>query len=270
MSRLIASVCLLFAVMAVFGAIVGFIMLVNRKSPKSARLNKADPKPAPLPADRRHQAEPVSSQCPSCGADLPADSPMGLCPQCLMKCALSRHNDNPQSGDHARDQRLPRPSSAPAVAALAPLFPQLEILELIGQGGMGAVYKARQTKLDRLVAIKILPAEWGNDTAFAERFTREARALARLSHSHIVTIHDFGESGGLFYLVMEYVDGCNLRQLLRSGPLQPELALAWSRKSAPPCNMPTARVWCIATSNLKTSSWTPKARSKSPISAWPS
>ena len=132
----------------------------------------------------------------------------------------------PSQPSRARPRAYRGPSSAPPVADLAPLFPQLEILELIGQGGMGAVYKARQIKLDRLVAIKILPAEWGNDTAFAERFTREARALARLSHSHIVTIHDFGESGGLFYLVMEFVDGCNLRQLLGGGSLQPELALS--------------------------------------------
>jgi serine/threonine protein kinase len=109
---------------------------------------------------------------------------------------------------------------------MASLFPQLAILELIGQGGMGAVYKARQTKLDRLVAVKILPAEWGQDPAFAERFAREARALARLSHSHIVGVHDFGEAGGLFYLVMEFVDGANLRQVLRGGRLQPQQALA--------------------------------------------
>ena len=67
---------------------------------------------------------------------------------------------------------------APAPADLAPHFPQLEILSLLGQGGMGAVYKARQLKLDRFVAVKILPAEWGRDPAFAERFAREARALS--------------------------------------------------------------------------------------------
>jgi hypothetical protein len=108
---------------------------------------------------------------------------------------------------------------------LAPHFPNLEILSLLGQGGMGAVYKARQLKLDRFVAIKILPAEWGRDPAFAERFTREARALARLAHPHIVAVHDFGEAGGHFYLLMEYVDGVNLRQLLQAGRLEPDLAL---------------------------------------------
>ena len=108
--------------------------------------------------------------------------------------------------------------AAPTVEVLAPLLPQLEILELLGQGGMGAVYKARQPSLDRLVAVKILPPEVGRDPAFAERFTREARALARLSHPNIVAVHDFGQSGGLFYFVMEYVDGVNLRQLLARRP----------------------------------------------------
>src|SRR5207237_7825332 len=119
----------------------------------------------------------------------------------------------------------PGPFEAPTPAELAGRFPQLEVLELIGQGGMGAVYKARQTKLDRIVALKVLPPEWGTDPAFAERFAREARALAKLNHPHIVAVHDFGEADGLFYLVMEYVDGVNLWQLLLDGQLPPEEAL---------------------------------------------
>jgi hypothetical protein len=100
---------------------------------------------------------------------------------------------------------------------VAPHFPQLEILGLLGQGGMGAVYRARQTKLDRLVALKILPPEAGRDPAFAARFGREARTLARLSHPNIVAVHDFGEAGGLYFFLMEFVDGMNLRQLLQAG-----------------------------------------------------
>jgi predicted Ser/Thr protein kinase len=117
------------------------------------------------------------------------------------------------------------PSAALPPADLAAHFPQLEVLELLGQGGMGAVYKARQTRLDRLVALKVLPPEAGKDPAFVERFTREARALARLSHPHIVAVHDFGEAGGLYYFLMEFVDGVNLRQLLEAGPLRPAQAL---------------------------------------------
>src|SRR5262249_12953133 len=102
---------------------------------------------------------------------------------------------------------------------------QLEILELLGEGGMGAVYKARQRGLDRLVALKILPPRASQDPAFAERFTREAQALARLSHPNIVAVHDFGHAGGLYYFLMDYVDAVNRRQTLRAGQLQPEQAL---------------------------------------------
>ena len=84
----------------------------------------------------------------------------------------------------------------PPVEAIARLFPQLEVLELIGRGGMGAVYKARQPGLDRVVALKILPPKAGSDPGFAERFTREARALARLSHPNIVGVYDFGQVSG--------------------------------------------------------------------------
>jgi hypothetical protein len=91
---------------------------------------------------------------------------------------------------------------------------------------MGAVYKARQPGLDRVVALKILPPEVGQDPSFAERFSREARALARLSHHHIVTVHDFGRAGALYYFVMEFVDGSDLRQLIAQRKLEPREALA--------------------------------------------
>jgi hypothetical protein len=119
----------------------------------------------------------------------------------------------------------PRPFTAPDVADLAERFFPLEILGLLGRGGMGAVYKARQPDLDRLVALKILPPEAGSDPAFTERFTREARALARLNHPNIVTVYDFGRKDGLYYFLMEYVDGQDLRSLLRSAKLPPEEAL---------------------------------------------
>src|SRR5262245_33114708 len=125
---------------------------------------------------------------------------------------------------------------APDPPELAAYFPQLEILELLGHGGMGAVYKARQRQLNRLVALKILPTETAEVPAFAERFQREAQALAQLNHPHIVTVHDFGEAladsrstdavHGLYYFLMEFVDGSNLRRLLESGHLAPHEALA--------------------------------------------
>ena len=116
-------------------------------------------------------------------------------------------------------------SPPPSRDELAVAFPHLEILEFIGQGGMGFVFKARQPKLDRFVALKILPQSLAGDPAFAERFTREARALAALNHPNIVTIHDFGQAGGFYFLLMEFVDGVNLRQAMKAGRFTPEQAL---------------------------------------------
>ena len=114
----------------------------------------------------------------------------------------------------------------PTVEELIPHFPQLEILAFVGQGGMGAVYKARQKQLDRIVALKILPPGIGDDPSFAERFAREAKALAKLDHPGIVTIHDFGRADGLYFFVMEFVDGVDLRRLLQAGRVSPREALA--------------------------------------------
>jgi hypothetical protein len=122
------------------------------------------------------------------------------------------------------------PLAALDPAQLAPHLPQLEILGLLGRGGMGAVYRARQTRLDRLIALKVLPPEAGRDPTFAARFGREARTLARLSHPHVVGVHDFGEADGLYYLLMEHVDGGNLRQRMRTGRLSPGEALAVARQ----------------------------------------
>jgi serine/threonine protein kinase len=169
---------------------------------------------------------PPTPSCKSCGTALPTDAPEGLCPQCLLKGGLSTQSAAPAEKETIRITAsqivTPQP---PVPSELANHFPQLEIIELLGQGGMGVVYQARQRQLDRLVALKILPAEAGRDPAFAERFTREARALARLCHPNIVAVHDFGQSGDFYYFIMEFVDGVNLRQLEQSRRLTPQEAL---------------------------------------------
>ena len=160
-------------------------------------------------------AMPPENHCPQCGKPLASGALTGLCPACLLKQGVA--------GDTVTGAMAFTP---PTVEELAAKFPQLEILSLIGKGGMGAVYKARQKQLDRVVALKILPPGIGDDPAFAGRFAREARALAKLNHPNIVTIHDFGQADGLFFLLMEFVDGMTLRRLLNAGRVAPREALA--------------------------------------------
>jgi serine/threonine protein kinase len=111
----------------------------------------------------------MGKMCPQCGAPLPSGVLEGLCPACLFKQGAA-----PDTGQSPETPAFQPPS----VEEVARLFPQLEILGFIGKGGMGAVYKARQPALDRLVALKILPPQTATGPGFIERFNREARALA--------------------------------------------------------------------------------------------
>jgi len=104
----------------------------------------------------------------------------------------------------ATDTALPDHSETSAmppftIEELAVHFPHLEIIEFLGRGGMGVVYKARQKSLGRVVALKLLAPERADDPQFSKRFSQEAQALAALSHPKIVTIHDFGQAGGFYY-----------------------------------------------------------------------
>jgi len=166
-----------------------------------------------------------TNACPECGTPLAPDAPKGLCPACLLR---GGRNSEPlqSSGESGETGAAAAGFVAPSPEEIAQHFPQLEIIELLGQGGMGAVYKARQTMLDRAVALKILPPATGTDPSFAERFTREAKAMARLAHPNIVIVFEFGEVEGLYYLIMEYVDGVNLREAIQAGQVTPVEALA--------------------------------------------
>ena len=206
------------------GGIVAIVYLVSRSrrpepkpvapvpTPKSPAPIPAVPKAAPVPA----KTVVMSRQCPQCGKALPADAPEGLCPACLLQRGFATESGSPAGTT---------PFVPPLLEELAKLFPQLEIQECLGRGGMGAVYKARQPRLDRFVALKILAPEKQSDPQFAERFEREARVLARLCHPNIVSIYDFGEVQGRFYLLMEYVDGLTLRQVMQAGRMAPAEAL---------------------------------------------
>ena len=101
-----------------------------------------------------------------------------------------------------------------------------EVLAQIGSGGMGEVYRARDTRLDRLVAIKVLPPALAENPDFLARFQREAKAVAALNHPNLVGIYDFNQAGGQVYAVMELLEGETLADLLARGPLPPRKAVA--------------------------------------------
>jgi serine/threonine protein kinase len=121
------------------------------------------------------------------------------------------------SGNQPESTRAYIPTGAftpPSPEELTAKLPNLEVTELLGHGGMGVVYKGRQPYLDRHVAIKLVRPDRGDGNESQERFIREARSLAKLVHPYIVTVFDFGKAGDLCYLVMEYVEGTSLRQLI--------------------------------------------------------
>ena len=157
-----------------------------------------------------------SQACPRCLSPIPERAPGGLYPRCLLDGA----NAPTDAGLGTQSWKTP------TLAEIASAFPGLEVLGHLGTGGMGCVYRVRERDSGRISALKVLPRELATDPAFVERFEREARTLSRLRHPHIVGVHGFGQAGGFCFLLMEFVDGANLRQALRSGRFTPQQALA--------------------------------------------
>jgi serine/threonine protein kinase len=111
-------------------------------------------------------------------------------------------------------------------------FGPYEILAAVGAGGMGEVYRAKDTRLDRTVAIKVLPAHLADRTDLKERFEREARTVSNLNHPHICTLYDIGQQDGVAFLVMEFIEGESLADRLRKGPLPVAQALQYAEQIA--------------------------------------
>ena len=162
--------------------------------------------------------------CPRCFAPiLPSESPGGLCPKCMIAVAMGE--------DGMIRSAFGSPVLAPpGIDELSPHFPGLEIFALVGRGGSGAVYRAIQKDLGRVIALKVLLLDPANDPAFGERFAREARAMAKLHHPNIASVHDAGRAGPYWFLTMEFVDGANLRQVLRQGQMSAADALDFTRQ----------------------------------------
>src|ERR1700687_261936 len=107
-----------------------------------------------------------------------------------------------------------------------------EIVSPLGAGGMGEVYRARDTRLDRDVAVKVLPANLSSDLSLRQRLEREAKAVSNLSHPHICTLHDIGHQAGVDFLVMEYLEGETLERRITKGPLPPEQTIRYASQIA--------------------------------------
>ncbi len=143
----------------------------------------------------------------------------------MVRLAHTDHGTHPTFGA-AGSPESPQPDLAGELLPPGSLLGQYRLEEVIGEGGMGRIYRATHLHLDRVLAIKVLAPRLSKDAALVQRFQREARALARLSHPHIVSIHDMGSQGEVHYFVMEYVEGVNLRQLMATGEVTPQRALA--------------------------------------------
>ena len=131
-----------------------------------------------------------------------------------------------QPSSTPRRQFLP---DLPLPEELSTLLPKGDytVESFLGQGGMGAVYRATQVRLQRPVAIKIMRRDQGRDHGFEDRFRREALAMAKLNHPNIVSVIDYGEAGADYlYIVMELVEGADLMDVIRTGRMTQEMALA--------------------------------------------
>jgi serine/threonine protein kinase len=175
-----------------------------------------------------------TNTCPSCGYVFPPgdDEPSlaGLCPRCLAG-GLGKSSNETEPNLRTENSKVPIETLRPPLKPGA-TFKGFEVLAVLGQGGMGVVYKARQQSLNRLVALKVLNSQLASSEEFAARFDREAKVLASLNHPNVVQVFDFGKEEGLLYLVMEHVDGSTLEDVMKQKKQDPARFLSAVRDVA--------------------------------------
>ena len=168
-------------------------------------------------------------ECPKCGSELVAGAVLGVCPTCVEQAGADwlLEESRGRAGSATRGDSGPSREGQPIASEGHPFGPY-ELLEEIGRGGMGVVYRATDPRLDRAVAIKALPAELATDAGRLARFEIEARTLASLNHPNVAGIHGLEEQDGQRYLVLELVEGETLAELLSRGrlPLDQVLTIA--------------------------------------------
>ena len=174
--------------------------------------------------------------CTRCGAPLASD---GLCARCELALAL--------------EHPLASTELVESAEFTLKQFGDYELLEELGHGGMGVVYKARHVKLNRIVALKMLLLGQFSSESSVERFQREAQAAASLHHPNIVSVYDVGQVEGQHYFTMEYVEGRSLASILRDGPLLPSQAATSATPSRGPLAWRTLQASSTGISNRQTS-----------------
>jgi eukaryotic-like serine/threonine-protein kinase len=165
----------------------------------------------------------AAHNCPQCNKPLSSDSPQGLCAECLLKAVFAGQSALDTESTALHDS-TPASANVPEAGTRLEYFGDYELLEEIARGGMGVVWKARQSSLNRTVALKMIRAGALAGPDEVARFLREAEAAANLQHANIVAIHEVGEHGGQHYFSMDFVAGRDLGAIVKDGPLSPQRA----------------------------------------------